>query len=143
MTDHGMRSLVLAGAALACILLDAHHASADRDSHGGFFLVEPGVYPRQVACTTEPPPSAPIIKVRPSPHGRLRLRVTGVGGMCQARWSSTRTGSRYTEIAIIPAYDADAPSLCGTCVVDLLVTRLGRGDYQITLADTTIRAHAP
>ncbi len=66
-------------------------------------MVEPGVYPRQVACTTEPAPAAPIIKVRQSPQGRLRLRVTGVGGMCHARWTATRAGTRYTDVTIVPA----------------------------------------
>ncbi len=80
---------------------------------------------------------------RPSPHGRLRLRLTGVGGLCHATWTATRSGPRYTDVAIVSADEADAPSACSTCVVELLVTRLGRGDYVITLADTTIRAHAP
>lgn len=141
-----MHPFVLAGSAAAFALLGslaAREALADPGSHGAFYLVEPGVYPRTVACTTEPPPAAPIVKVRPSPHGRLRLRVTGIGGMCHARWTATRSGPRSTDIAIAPGYEADLPSACGTCVVDLLVTRLGRGDYRVTIAGTTIAPHAP
>ena len=150
MTDPGMRSLVVAarlaaGVALvtAALVVITRSAAADRGSHGAFVRVAPAVYPRQVACTTEPPPAAPIVKVRPSPRGRLRLRVTGIGGVCQASWSAARATDRDTDLTVTPTYQADAPSACGTCVVDLLVTRLGRGDYRVTVAGTTIAAHAP
>lgn len=121
-------------------------AEADRrprDSHAAFFLVEPGVYGRRVACTTEPAPAAPIVTVRRSPRARLRLRVTGDGALCQAAWAATRGGRRLTDLTLTATPRADEASVCGTCVIDLLITRLGRGDYTVTLGPTTIRAHAP
>lgn len=138
-----MRALLLAGFVIILASLAVRVAVADRGSHGAYYRVEPAVYPRRIACTTEPAPAAPIVKVRPSPHGRLRLRVTGIGGMCRATWTASRSGARFTDIEIVPTFEADAPSACGTCVVDLLVTRLGRGDYRVSVSGTTIAAHAP
>jgi len=127
-------------------LVTASVASADRrpnDSHRRSFVPDAGLYVRRKVCTTAPAPAAPIIKKLKSPKARLMLRVTGAGSLCDAQWTSTRTGARYTDIGLIATPNVDAPSLCGTCTIDLLVTRLGRGDYQVTLGPTTIKAHAP
>lgn len=145
----GMRRALVAlafpAAALVAVAL-APQASADRrplDSHRHYFPVEPGVYATRVGCTTEPAPVAPIVKVRTSPKGRLRLRVTGPGAWCQARWTGARAAPGSTDVTLTPGSPPDVASLCGTCTVDLLVTRLGRGNYRVTVGATTIRAHAP
>lgn len=139
-----LAALALPAAAIAAVVL-APRAEADRrprDSHGGYFPVEPAVYPRRVACTTEPAPATPIVKVRKSPRARLRLRVTGPGAWCTSSWTASRGSPDHTHVTIVPTATA-AAAICGTCTVDLLVTRLGRGDYRVTLGATTIRAHAP
>jgi hypothetical protein len=127
---------------LAAIALAAG-AHADRRSHGACYPVEPAVYPRRVACTTEPAPRAPIVEQRPSPRARLRVRVIGAGSLCRATWSAARAAPGSTDLTLTATAGADPPSACGTCVVDLLITRLGRGDYRVTFAGTTLRAHAP
>lgn len=144
-----MRASLVAVAGLASIVVLAVAAPpvdakrGPRDTHGGYFPVEPGVYARRVACTTEPAPIAPIVKVRRSPKGRLRLRVTGPGDWCLSSWTGARAAPGSTAITLTPGSPPDVVSPCGTCVVDLLVTRLGRGDYRVTVGATTIKAHAP
>jgi hypothetical protein len=128
---------------LAAFALATGVAAADRGSHGTFYHVEPAVYPKRVACTTEPAPRTPILKRRPSPRARLRVRVTGSGAYCRATWTADRAAPGSTDVTITATADAGAPSACGTCVVDLLITRLGRGDYTLHLDGATLRAHAP
>lgn len=147
MTYHGVRLALLAPALPLAALIVAAAAlpsAADRGSHGAFYDVPPAVYAKQVACTTEPAPVAPILKQRPSPRARLRIRVTGDATLCQAQWRADRAAPGSTELTLTATPSVDAPQLpCGTCVVDLLVTRLGRGDYRVTFDGTTLRAHAP
>ena len=125
------------------VVVAASPARADRASHGASFAVEPAVYPQRATCTTEPAPTTPIVRVLPAPRARLRLHVVGAGHLCRARWTAARAAPGSTELTLTAAADADAPSACGTCALDLLVTRLGRGDYRVTFDGATVRARAP
>ena len=138
----GLRAALVATLALA-VGAATQDAAADRGSHGAFFAIEPAVYRRHATCTAAPPPAAPALAQRRSPRARLLVRVTGRGAYCHARWTADRAAPGSTAITLTADADADAPSTCGTCTIDLLITRLGRGDYTVTLDGSTLRAHAP
>jgi hypothetical protein len=90
---------------------------------------EPTVTTSAEHGTTEPSPTAPILRARKAPRGAARIRVVGDGALCGATWT-VAARDRRVELTAAPAAGI---SFYGTCALTVTIRGLARGRHVIAL----------
>lgn len=90
-------------------------------------VAAPTVRVASSSCTTEPAPTAPIVRAHGT-RGTVHVTVVGAGHLCAAGWTAAIAGRTLTLTADA---SVDAPACPSTCAIDLVVRGVARGAWTV------------